>query len=478
MNERLTIQDLIDLLAARHSMTKKDAEAFVKEFFLLIEQALEDEKYLKIKGLGTFKLVDVDSRESVNVNTGERIQIQGHTKVSFTPDANMRDAINKPFSHFETVVLNENTVLDDTQIEEPEEDEAGEGAVVEVLENKNKVTDQTQYVISDTKKTSKINKVAEALLTAKDENKSDEQFTLVQKVPIAEELATRDNVGNESETEESAIENKIVREEIIEEPKEEGTLSKITKVEKTVMQPEELEATVSEQQPQSEEGKKEDPTAETIIARELARANLDSVLAKPQSGTVHPEAVTKVIVQKEKSPVPYLIAVIIIVLLLCGGAILYIYYPDLFMSSPNKDNTIDMPVTTQPVEPEAQLLDSIEKEDTVATVIPNTPKMKEEAPVSQPVTKKEVEISVKKDSKTTQEELSSPIYSDSASYTITGTKVTHTVQQGETLTKISLRYFGTKGMWPYIVKHNPEVIKNPDNVPYGTKIKIPELTKK
>ena len=65
MNERLTIQDLTDLLAAKHSMTKKDAEAFVKEFFLLIEQALENEKTVKIKGLGTFKLIDVDSRESV-----------------------------------------------------------------------------------------------------------------------------------------------------------------------------------------------------------------------------------------------------------------------------------------------------------------------------------------------------------------------------------------------------------------------------
>ena len=75
----------------------------------MIEQALENEKTVKIKGLGTFKLVDVDSRESVNVNTGERFQIKGHTKVSFTPDTNLRDTINKPFAHFETVVLNEGT---------------------------------------------------------------------------------------------------------------------------------------------------------------------------------------------------------------------------------------------------------------------------------------------------------------------------------------------------------------------------------
>lgn len=133
MNERLTIQDLTDLLAAKHSMTKKDAEAFVKEFFLLIEQALESENTVKIKGLGTFKLIDVDSRESVNVNTGERFQIKGHTKVSFSPDANLRDTINKPFAHFETVVLNENTVLEDTPIEETEEEESGEEVIPTVI---------------------------------------------------------------------------------------------------------------------------------------------------------------------------------------------------------------------------------------------------------------------------------------------------------------------------------------------------------
>ena len=143
MNERLTIQDLTDLLAAKHSMTKKDAEAFVKEFFLLIEQALENEKTVKIKGLGTFKLIDVDSRESVNVNTGERFQIKGHTKVSFSPDANLRDTINKPFAHFETVVLNENTILEDTPIEETEEEETGDMVSITDLDDSSFDSDDT-----------------------------------------------------------------------------------------------------------------------------------------------------------------------------------------------------------------------------------------------------------------------------------------------------------------------------------------------
>ena len=118
MNEKLNIQNLIELLAEKHGMDKADAESFVKEFFQLIEESLENDKYVKIRGLGTFKLIDVESRESVNINTGERFEIQGHTKVSFAPEPALKDLINKPFSHFETVVLNDETVLEDTPVED------------------------------------------------------------------------------------------------------------------------------------------------------------------------------------------------------------------------------------------------------------------------------------------------------------------------------------------------------------------------
>ena len=123
MNEKLNIQNLIELLAEKHGMNKKDAESFVKEFFQLVEESLETDKYVKIKGLGTFKLINVENRESVNINTGERFEIQGHTKVSFTPEPTLKDLINKPFSHFETVVLNDETVLEDTLVESNSEEE-------------------------------------------------------------------------------------------------------------------------------------------------------------------------------------------------------------------------------------------------------------------------------------------------------------------------------------------------------------------
>ena len=415
MNERLTIQDLTDLLAAKHSMTKKDAEAFVKEFFLLIEQALENEKTVKIKGLGTFKLIDVDSRESVNVNTGERFQIKGHTKVSFSPDANLRDTINKPFAHFETVVLNENTILEDTPIEDTEEEEAGEEASAQTV----------------------LNEIGENTASL-----------------VTEEYESTDDELSEKE---------LIQEEVPEE-----------------------EVAMVEQQPAApiiEE--KEEITAEKIIEQELMKANLQPVAPiippakketiKPvKSEQVSQPASKKTAPVNEKSPVPYLIAVIVIVLLLCGGVILFIYYPDLFSSSSDK-NALDMPpVTTQPVQPETQLSDTIERKDTIKEITPDAPKVVMPTP---PVTQKEETVPTKAEPQTAPQQPATSAYLDSASYKITGTKTKYTIKEGETLTRVSLRFYGTKAMWPYIVKHNPKVIKNPNNVPYGTTIEIPELTK-
>ena len=104
---KLTIQDIAKVLSDRKGMSKNDASNFVNEMFDVIQQALERDMVVKVKGLGTFKIIDVDPRESVNVNTGERVLIEGHNKITFTPDQLLKEIVNKPFSQFETVVLNE-----------------------------------------------------------------------------------------------------------------------------------------------------------------------------------------------------------------------------------------------------------------------------------------------------------------------------------------------------------------------------------
>lgn len=137
MNEKLNIQDLSAWLVSENGLSKEEADKFIKEFFQVIEDALEREKYVKIKGLGVFKLIEVEPRESVNINTKERFEIPGYTKVSFTPDPTLRDIINKPFAHFETVALNENTVFDEKEEDKIESEETSADSVL-IVEDSSK----------------------------------------------------------------------------------------------------------------------------------------------------------------------------------------------------------------------------------------------------------------------------------------------------------------------------------------------------
>ena len=126
MEKKLLIQDMADAIATKGGITPKDALAFVTALFEVIEQALIDDKFIKIKGLGTFKIVNINERESVDVNTGERIFISGHARVSFTPDSQLKDLVNRPFAHFETVIINDDACLEefDNVEEEPDPEDS------------------------------------------------------------------------------------------------------------------------------------------------------------------------------------------------------------------------------------------------------------------------------------------------------------------------------------------------------------------
>ncbi len=124
---KISIQELANVLVERRKMNRRDASLFVSAMFDIVQQRLETDKLVKVKGLGTFKIIDVEDRESVNVNTGERVLIEGHGKITFVPDALLKELVNKPFAQFETVVLNDGVDFDDvdtttTDAPEPEVD--------------------------------------------------------------------------------------------------------------------------------------------------------------------------------------------------------------------------------------------------------------------------------------------------------------------------------------------------------------------
>ena len=378
MNEKITLQDLINLFSEKQGMNKKDAEVFVRTMFELIEEALATEKYVKIKGFGTFKLTEVDSRESVNVNTGERIEIQGHTKISFTPDATMKDLINKPFSHFETVILNEGVELEDTPVETSEE-------IVQ------------EEIISET------------ILTEEPAIMEEPQPEPIVETPIEEE---------------TIVEEPTVEEQTIEEPISEETIEEETIVE----------------EPTIEESTVEDPVAEEPITEEQA------ITEVPTSEETEKYVSTEEKKVKNTNRILWGVIVVLVLIILFGAYWMFLRpssVPEVTPLPPVQEE-VTIPVPVEEKQPE----------DTIETV-------------------KFIQLSA--------EELRKehvPSFADTLDYQIIGTQEEYTLQKGETIIRASVKFFGTKKYWPYIVKHNVDVLPDPDNIPAGVKIKIPVLTPK
>lgn len=391
MNEKITLQDLINLFSEKQGMNKKDAEVFVRTMFELIEEALATEKYVKIKGLGTFKLTEVDSRESVNVNTGERIEIQGHTKISFTPDATMKELINKPFSHFETVILNDGVEFEDTPVETSEE-------IVQ------------EEIISET------------IIAEEPAIMEEPQPEPIVETPIEEETIVEEPTVEEQTIEEPISEEPIEEETIVEEP----TIEEST-VEDSVAEEPITEEPVITEIPTSEEEQTEDPVVEKQEETEKYVSTEEKKV-------------------KNTNRILWGVIVVLVLIILFGVYWMFLRPSDVpeVTPLPPVQEEVTIPVPVEEKQPE----------DTIETV-------------------KFIQLSA--------EELRKehvPSFADTLDYQIIGTQEEYTLQKGETIIRASVKVFGTKKYWPYIVKHNLDVLPDPDNIPAGVKIKIPMLTPK
>ena len=121
---KISLSDLAQRLAEKSGISLQDAELFIRKMFDVANEGLQSDKLVKMKWLGTFKVMAVKDRESVDVNTGERIIIEGRDKISFMPDNILKEIVNKPFAQFETVVVNDGVDFDeiDRKFENAEED--------------------------------------------------------------------------------------------------------------------------------------------------------------------------------------------------------------------------------------------------------------------------------------------------------------------------------------------------------------------
>lgn len=137
---KITLQSLAEIMSEKTDRSKSSSEQFLRNFFSIIKEALGKDNIVKIKGFGTFKMVVVNARESVNVNTGKRVSISEYNKITFTPDKNLKERINRPFAQFDSVLIDDedisiinehNDKLPDQPVETPAENIESETTVKE-----------------------------------------------------------------------------------------------------------------------------------------------------------------------------------------------------------------------------------------------------------------------------------------------------------------------------------------------------------
>ena len=317
MDNKINLSQLADLLAQAGGMSKAASEQFIKNFFDIISQSVLADGMVKVKGLGTFKLIQMEDRESVNVNTGERFTIEGHQKISFTPDADLKERINKPFAAFDTVEITEEQAAELNRMEQDSSYES-----------------------------------------------SKENDTLT--IPIKDSMEKGKGTEPKKELKESK--------------KEEAQKCDSSKCKKAIIW--------------------------TVVG--VLAVALIIILLWPVIGGKALKKADKDI--KEKAPAP-------------------------------------------------------------AVVKPEAPKPAAPAPK-----KEEAKFTLTKE----DQAKALPLFGvgDTVNYKITGTLTVHTMEKGDMLTTIALKYYGTKKLWPYIAKYNGLKSRSFKRMPVGYKVKVPKLANK
>ena len=444
MDAKLTTMDFAQALVRRSNIPATEASAFVRHFFETIREGLLHEKIVKVRGFGTFKLVSVDSRESVSVLDGSRIQIASHTKVTFTPDAVLRDAVNKPFAEFETVILSDELNLAD----------------FEAIDSS--VTTETSAVSSPS-----------AILVSPASHSSSASSSSAEAPTSVESSTPEESTPTTSITSEPSI-------------PEEPQPTETTSTSETSI-PEEPKAT--ETSSASEPSFPEEPqatetasTSESSIPEESRTSeHLSETTGKTESpdasgspATVSSAAPSAQFTDSFKSSsfafwhcfFGFLLGLLLFVAGYCVGYLRPFALPCLSESAAPAATQLSPAATKQSPAPAAQPSASTATTPAAAAVPADS--LAVPAPSQSPT-------SQASDAKVPSETLAYPQL-EGGEYWIVGIKGTEIMKPGRTLLNFSLKYYKSKDFVPYICTMNN--IKNPDVVPLNKELKIPELRKK
>ena len=193
---------LAQKLAEKTGISQQDAELFIRKMFDVVNEGLHADKQVKMKWLGTFKVTSVKDRESVDVNTGERIVIEGRDKISFTPDTILKEIINKPFAQFETVVVNDGVEFDEIDRKFEAEEQLAENQQMDEAEEIPEPLDgsETSEETSESTGISEISDTSETSDTSKTSDTSE----------ISDASETSDVIDFLVESEAPSVSDKVV----------------------------------------------------------------------------------------------------------------------------------------------------------------------------------------------------------------------------------------------------------------------------
>lgn len=245
---KISLSDLAQRLAEKSGISLQDAELFIRKMFDVANEGLQSDKLVKMKWLGTFKVMAVKDRESVDVNTGERIIIEGRDKISFTPDNILKEIVNKPFAQFETVVVNDGVDFDeiDRKFENAEEDGSVFDSTLECVPNSDNSSLES-FVEQDSPVTSGV---IDFLDEENDAPVSDEMIVIGEKRLSQENVAEPEEKKPEG-SEHAATEPAVFKPAVSEPEESESATSELETKESEVPAQNEVESVVSDEENES-----------------------------------------------------------------------------------------------------------------------------------------------------------------------------------------------------------------------------------
>lgn len=269
---KISLSDLAQRLAEKSGISLQDAELFIRKMFDVANEGLQSDKLVKMKWLGTFKVMAVKDRESVDVNTGERIIIEGRDKISFTPDNILKEIVNKPFAQFETVVVNDGVDFDeiDRKFENAEEDGSVFDSTLECVPDSDNSSLES-FVEQDSPATSGV---IDFLDEENDAPVSDEMIVIGEKRLSQENVAEPEEKKPEG-SEPAATEPAVFKPAVSEPEESEFATSELETKESEVPAQNEVESVVSDEENEST------LTEETPIAEKVPSDEENSITEIP-----------------------------------------------------------------------------------------------------------------------------------------------------------------------------------------------------